>query len=311
MTTTLAAAADPLRFHRALLEPRGVAAAAAQPPALAGTSTATRPMSSSTASPPLELAEVRDVDALRADRRAREHPCPGRHRSGRSRARPRARAPVQEARLAQRWCGTLWPTPALAQQAGMSERRLRGVRAPGAVPRPPRPGRGVARAERAPGALVERLGERARDPDRGRRHRPAPARRGPHLDQLRRPAQHAERRGLHRPARATRPTARSASTSHRARAAPRSTGVELTFERRPGRERHAPSAASDYLDAALGHRRRRALPRRARDRHQHRDRPADRLDPARREDRRHRPPRARPLVPGDRRRSTSRRCTGI
>jgi aminopeptidase len=33
----------------------------------------------------------------------------------------RARRPVQEARLASRWCGTIWPTPALAQQAGMSE----------------------------------------------------------------------------------------------------------------------------------------------------------------------------------------------
>jgi aminopeptidase len=33
----------------------------------------------------------------------------------------RARRPVQEARLASRWCGTQWPTPALAQQAGMGE----------------------------------------------------------------------------------------------------------------------------------------------------------------------------------------------
>jgi aminopeptidase len=32
----------------------------------------------------------------------------------------RARAPVQEARLARRWCGTLWPTSALAQEAGMA-----------------------------------------------------------------------------------------------------------------------------------------------------------------------------------------------
>jgi aminopeptidase len=32
-----------------------------------------------------------------------------------------ARAPVQEARLRRRWCGTIWPTAALAQQAGMSE----------------------------------------------------------------------------------------------------------------------------------------------------------------------------------------------
>jgi aminopeptidase len=34
----------------------------------------------------------------------------------------RARAPVQEARLARKWCGTIWPTAALAQQAMISER---------------------------------------------------------------------------------------------------------------------------------------------------------------------------------------------
>src|SRR5205807_24487 len=33
----------------------------------------------------------------------------------------RARGPIQEARLSRRWCGTLWPTVALAQQAGMAE----------------------------------------------------------------------------------------------------------------------------------------------------------------------------------------------
>jgi aminopeptidase len=32
----------------------------------------------------------------------------------------RARAPVSQARLAKRWCGTIWPTAALAQQGGMS-----------------------------------------------------------------------------------------------------------------------------------------------------------------------------------------------
>jgi aminopeptidase len=31
----------------------------------------------------------------------------------------RARAPIQEVRMAKRWCGTIWPTPALAQDAGM------------------------------------------------------------------------------------------------------------------------------------------------------------------------------------------------
>ena len=33
----------------------------------------------------------------------------------------RASLPVREARLRRRWCGTLWPTSALAQQAGMSD----------------------------------------------------------------------------------------------------------------------------------------------------------------------------------------------
>jgi aminopeptidase len=36
----------------------------------------------------------------------------------------RARAPLGELRMAKRWCGTLWPTPAGAQQAGMSEARF-------------------------------------------------------------------------------------------------------------------------------------------------------------------------------------------
>jgi aminopeptidase len=33
----------------------------------------------------------------------------------------KARAPVQEARLQKRWCSTVWPTPALAQQASMGD----------------------------------------------------------------------------------------------------------------------------------------------------------------------------------------------
>jgi aminopeptidase len=32
----------------------------------------------------------------------------------------RARKPVHEARMTKRWCGTIWPTPALAQEAAMS-----------------------------------------------------------------------------------------------------------------------------------------------------------------------------------------------
>ena len=36
----------------------------------------------------------------------------------------RARAPLREARLRRRWCVTLWPTPAAAQQAGMGTREF-------------------------------------------------------------------------------------------------------------------------------------------------------------------------------------------
>ena len=87
-------------------------------------------------------------------------------------------------------------------------------------------------------------------------------------------------------------------------------GVELDVRGRQGRQRHARERGQDYLDAAL------ATDAGARflgelgigtnagiDR-------ADRLDPARREDGRHRPPRARALVSGDRRDATPRRCTG-
>ena len=33
----------------------------------------------------------------------------------------RALEPVREVRMSKRWCGTIWPTPALAQHAGMSD----------------------------------------------------------------------------------------------------------------------------------------------------------------------------------------------
>jgi aminopeptidase len=70
---------------------------------------------------PLELADVEGADALIAV----QAPSNTRRLAGVdpqliSRA-ARARAPVQEARLRTRWCGTLWPTSALAQQARMSD----------------------------------------------------------------------------------------------------------------------------------------------------------------------------------------------
>jgi aminopeptidase len=70
--------------------------------------------------PPQELTETQQADAyLRVDApentRALADVDPARI----ARA-ARARAPVQEVRLSKRWCGTVWPTPALAQDAGMS-----------------------------------------------------------------------------------------------------------------------------------------------------------------------------------------------
>ena len=70
---------------------------------------------------PLELLEVQQADAVigitaPANTRALASVDPELiARAG------RARGEVREARLATRWCGTLWPTPALAQQAAMGD----------------------------------------------------------------------------------------------------------------------------------------------------------------------------------------------
>jgi aminopeptidase len=70
---------------------------------------------------PLELAETEAVDALLGiDAPSNTRALAGIDPALIARA-GRARVPIREARLARRWCGTLWPTPALAQQAGMGE----------------------------------------------------------------------------------------------------------------------------------------------------------------------------------------------
>jgi aminopeptidase len=71
---------------------------------------------------PLELAEVQAADAyIGIDAPVNTQALAGVDPALIARA-ARARSPVQEARLQKRWCGTLWPTPALAQQARMNER---------------------------------------------------------------------------------------------------------------------------------------------------------------------------------------------
>jgi aminopeptidase len=70
---------------------------------------------------PIGLAELESTDAwLRVDAPANTRALSGvdadlitRH--------ARALAPLHEMRLSRRWCGTLWPTAALAQQAGMGQ----------------------------------------------------------------------------------------------------------------------------------------------------------------------------------------------
>jgi aminopeptidase len=68
---------------------------------------------------PLARAEAEGADcflAIQAPRNARELAGVPPERIARRR---RAEAPLLEARMRKRWCSTLWPTPALAQQAGM------------------------------------------------------------------------------------------------------------------------------------------------------------------------------------------------
>jgi aminopeptidase len=71
--------------------------------------------------PAADLAEVEAADAvLRIDAPTNTRELAAVDPARMTRA-ARARASLREATLALRWCGTLWPTPAAAQQAGMAE----------------------------------------------------------------------------------------------------------------------------------------------------------------------------------------------
>ena len=71
---------------------------------------------------PMELADAESVDtSVRIEAPANVEALAGIDPDRIARA-ARARQAVQEARRTRRWCVTLWPTPALAQQARMSER---------------------------------------------------------------------------------------------------------------------------------------------------------------------------------------------
>jgi aminopeptidase len=71
--------------------------------------------------PPLALTEAKKVDkvlSIQATADPRELAATDQARIARA---ARARRPIREATLKKRWCTTLWPTPALAAEAGMSE----------------------------------------------------------------------------------------------------------------------------------------------------------------------------------------------
>ena len=71
--------------------------------------------------PPLDLVEVEHAHAyLRIDAPENTRALADIDPATIARA-ARARQRIQELRLTKRWCGTTWPTPGLAQQAGMSD----------------------------------------------------------------------------------------------------------------------------------------------------------------------------------------------
>ena len=119
-STTIAEPAV-LALHRALLEREAWPLLRLSPPALALDFYRGARERQLDGFPPIELSEAQAVDSLvRIDAPANTRALAEVDPVLIARA-ARARAPIQEARLANRWCGTIWPTTALAQQAGRSE----------------------------------------------------------------------------------------------------------------------------------------------------------------------------------------------
>jgi aminopeptidase len=119
-STTLAT--EPIRaLHRALLEREAWPLLRITPPATGADFYRHARERQLDGFAPLELAEMEGMDAwLRIDAPANVSELAGIDPALVLRV-VRARTAVLEARLARRWCGTLWPTAAFAQQAGMSE----------------------------------------------------------------------------------------------------------------------------------------------------------------------------------------------
>ena len=108
-------------LHRAVLKREAWPALRIEPPWLAEDFYRYATAAQLDAFAPFELADAQGSDALlRIDAPANLRALSAIDPAVITRAAT-ARMSVREARLARRWCGTLWPTAAVAQQAGMSE----------------------------------------------------------------------------------------------------------------------------------------------------------------------------------------------
>ena len=248
---------------------------------------------------PIELALIGSLDSLvRIDAPANTNELAGIDPSLIARAAA-ARQPLAEVQLAKRWCGTLVPTPALAQQAGMGVEEYAEFVTRALFLDRPDPAAAWRDLSDAQAKLVQRL---------------TPAR------QIRIEADGTDltlevqgrtwinsngKRNMPSGEVFTGPLERSANGRIRftVPTGPRGvtvTGVELGF--RDGQVVDARAErGEEYLKAALADRCGRLPARGNRDRHQFGDRPRHRPHPARREDGRNGPPRARPLIPRERR----------
>src|SRR5579859_2258194 len=122
VTTTTLGTEPAMAMHRALLERDAWPLLRLAPPDLAEDFYRHASERHLDGFAPLELLEVQSADSvLRIQAPGNTRALAGIEPELVARA-ALARSPVQEARLGKRWCGTLWPTPALAQQAAMGER---------------------------------------------------------------------------------------------------------------------------------------------------------------------------------------------
>jgi aminopeptidase len=121
MTTTLAQ--EPaLSLHRVLLDRGAWPLLRLNPPELMVDFYRHAQASQLDSFAPLELIEMESVDAsVRIEAPANTRALADIDPALPARA-ARARRPIQQARSRRRWCVSIWPTPALAQQAGMAQR---------------------------------------------------------------------------------------------------------------------------------------------------------------------------------------------